>query len=221
MQDLVNVTGMVLKAEPYGEYDRRLVILTLERGKISCFAKGARKQGNRMMAATNPFCFGEFKLFEGRNSYSVNQASISHYFEEMRLDYEMATMGMYFLELMDYYTLENNDERDMLKLLFLSVKALTNNAFDNRLVKNIIEIKSIMLNGEYPGDKYLLSVFKDLDTSTLYTLKFIESTNIEKLYSFAVSDKVLEELNAISLHLMNKFVDKRFKSLEILGDYTP
>ena len=87
MQEQVSVTGMILKAEPIGEYDRRVVILTRERGKIAAFARGARKQGSRLLASTNPFCFGRFVLYEGRSSYSIAETVISSYFEELRTDY--------------------------------------------------------------------------------------------------------------------------------------
>ena len=71
MQEFVEVTGIILKTEPVGEYDRRVVILTDKRGKISAFAKGARRQTSRLMVATTPFSFGQFKLYEGRSSYNI------------------------------------------------------------------------------------------------------------------------------------------------------
>ena len=90
MQEFVQVTGMILKQSPAGEYDRRVCILTRERGKISAFARGARKPGSRLAAATNLFAFGTFRLYAGKNSYTVTEAEISNYFENLMTDYEGA-----------------------------------------------------------------------------------------------------------------------------------
>lgn len=212
MQDLCSVTGLILKAEPFGEYDRRVVMLTRERGKIAAFAKGARRQGSRLLASTNPFCFGEFRLYEGRTSYSISEASIQNYFAPLREDFENACYGMYFLEVMDYYTRENNDEKEMLKLLYQSLRALCHKNLDNRLVRYIFEIKALALNGEYPG----LSKDKSYEESTAYAAAFIVGTPVEKLYTFTVTEKVLKELQEITDEFRKRFIDRNFKSLEIL-----
>ncbi len=212
MQETVNVTGMILKTEPIGEYDRRVVLLTGERGKIAAFAKGARRQGSRLLAATNPFCFGRFQLYEGRNSYTVMEASIQNYFEGLREDYEGAFFGMYFLEVMDYYTRENNDERMMLNLLYQSLKAINHPAIDNRLIRYIFEIKALVLNGEYPG----IPDSGPWEESTIYAMEHIACAGIEKLYTFTVSESVLKQLKDIADSYRQKFIDRAFKSLEIL-----
>ena len=62
MRELVNVTGIVIKSDNYAEYDRRITLLTDDRGKITVFVHGARRSGNRFMAKTEPFAFGEFVL---------------------------------------------------------------------------------------------------------------------------------------------------------------
>ena len=212
MQDLILVTGMVLSQIPVGEYDRRVSILTKERGKITAFAKGARRPGSRFMAATNPFSFGQFKLIEGRNSYNIAELNISQYFEDLRSDYIGAYYGMYFLEISDYYTRENNDEKEMLKLVYQSFKALIHPEFSDLLVRCIFEIKALVVNGEYPGvpDDMILN------ESTVYALQFITNSPIEKLYTFTVTDEVLKELITVSTKYRKKFMDKHFKSLQIL-----
>lgn len=212
MQEFVVFTGIVLKSEPIGEYDRRVVLLTKERGKISAFARGSRRPGNRLMAPTNPFSFGQFRLFAGRSSYNLSEAEISNYFEALRDDFIGAYYGMYFLEICDYYTRENNDETGMLKLLYQSLRALSSARFEDRLVRCVFELKAIMLNGEFPG----ISGSDLLGESAAYTVTYIMNTPAEKLFSFDVKPQVLEELGHFCRKICQRTFDKEFKSLEIL-----
>lgn len=206
------VTGIVLKAEPISEYDRRVVLLTRERGKISAFAKYSRKPGNKLMAPTNPFSFGEFKLFEGRNSYTIQDAEIKNYFEQLRTDFEAAYYGMYFLEVSDYYSRENLDATQQLKLLYQSLRALGVEKIPKQLVRCIFEIKSIAINGEFQNiaEEHTL-----LDT-TKYTIDFILQTPVEKLFSFTIEEAALRQLERVSKQLCKITFDREFKSLEIL-----
>ena len=216
MQDNVEVKGIILKSEPIGDYDRRVVILTDTRGKISAFARGARKPNSRFVAGTNPFVFADFKLYEGKNSYSLNEVEVHNYFDELRTDYQGAYYGMYMLEIADYYTRENNDEKEMLKLLYQSLRALMSPALDNRLVRLIYEIKSTVINGEFPGPRDNAR-YKE---ATLYAVDYIVKSSIEKLYTFTVKPENLKELEEIAADTCRQTMDYPFKSLEILNTLT-
>ncbi len=212
MQGYICVTGIILKQAPVGEYDRHISILTKERGKISAFARGARKPANRLAAATNPFSFGTFKLYEGKSSYTVAEADIQNYFEDLRTDYIGACYGMYFAEIADYYTRENNDEREMMKLLYQSLRALSVPSLPDPLIRCIYECKAIAVNGEFPGPP----VEGTLEDSTVYALQYIASSPIEKLYTFNVTESVLRQLQQVAERYMKQFVGRNFKSLEVL-----
>lgn len=212
MAEFVFVTGMVLEVSPVNDYDRRLVILTKERGKISAFCRGARRVNNKLMAATNQFAFGTFKLFEGKSSYNIADAEISYYFEELRTDMVGAFYGMYFLEIASYYTRENNDETMMLKLLFQTIRAVVKGTIDNRLIRAVYEIKAIVINGDFPG------VLEDgrMSETCRYTINYIVGSSIEKLYTFTLKEVVLNELIKYAEQYIAKCTDRKFKSLEML-----
>ena len=174
----ISVMGMVLTAMPISDYDKRITILTKERGKITAFAKGARRPGSQLLAATNPFAFGEFELFEGRSSYNLTKASIQNYFRELVTS---------VFECMHCHKKEN--------LSFFSVK------------------RGGIFCAECAGN---VQGMKILD-STRYTMQYIISTPVEKLYSFTVSDEVLKELKMIMKEYMAFYVHHEFKSLQIFG----
>jgi len=208
----IEVTGLVLTSVPAGEYDRRVEILTRERGRISGFARGARRPGSAVMAAASPFVFGTFKIRQGKSAYQIFEAKVDNYFEKLRSDITSACYGSYFMEVLQYITRENNDETALLMLAYQSLRALESEAFDNRLVRAVFEIKAVMLEGEYPGprrgEKYL--------DASLYALDFLYRTPPAKVYTFSVKPEVLAELETYANWLRRRTWDHEFSSLEIL-----
>ena len=188
------LTGMVLNAMPVGEYDRRITVLTKERGKITAFARGARRY------------------------------------------------GFYFLEVADYFSHENNDGREVLKLLYQTLRALKSDAFDNRLVRRVFELRTLLAEGVYPnvfscqgcGKKEGLIRFSvrqggmlcnhcaadegsiAVGADTLYTLQYVLAVEIGKLYTFRVSKHVLAEFGRVVERAFTQQVCHTFRSLEIL-----
>ncbi len=243
MGEAVQVTGMVLSAMPIGEYDRRLVLLTRERGKITAFARGARRMNSPLMAASNTFAFGTFTVYEGRNSFSLQQASIREYFTGLAAMQPGVYYGFYFMELADYYGREENDETQMLNLLYISLKALMKNTISPRLVRRIFELKAMALNGEYPdmfacagcGTAEGLHVFSPrrdgmlcdkcaagepsvqrLSKAAVCACRYILASPLEKLYTFTVTEEALRELERLMNTLSGKYMDRKMKSLQIL-----
>ena len=116
---------MVLSATTIGEYDKRVVLLTKEWGRISAFARGARRPKSPLSASTEPFTFGEFYVYKGRDSYSIEQVEVKQFFPKLRQDLDALYMGLYFCEVADYFTREGMNAKEELNLLYVSLHALT------------------------------------------------------------------------------------------------
>lgn len=211
MSDRILVHGMVLSSMPVGEYDRRLVILTRERGKISAFAKGARRPNSSLLAGSRPFSFGKMYLYEGRTSYSVQVMEIENYFEDLITDLEGACYGSYFMEFADYYGREGVDETEMLKLLYVSLVALGKHSLEKKLVRRVFELRAMVINGEY-SEKPLIPVGE----GAAYAWDYVLHVPVTKLYTFMLEEETLREFARAVEALKEYYIDREFHSLEIL-----
>lgn len=243
MAEVIQVTGFILSSMPVGEYDRRIVILCKELGKIAAFAKGARRPNSHLIGVTRPFIFGTFEVYCGRDSYTVHKANVINYFEELVSDLSGVWYGYYFAELSEYYGKENLEATEMINLLYVALKALNNKAIPNELVRLVYEIRLIAVNGECPEffvcrqcgsqediDMYSYAAngvcckkchshIKDgilLQSSTLYTLQYIVTSPLNKLFTFVVKDEVMAELKMVVNRIEAAVFDKNFKSKEML-----
>ncbi|MGN0373433.1 MAG: DNA repair protein RecO [Enterocloster sp.] len=211
MRETVSLTGMVLISAPSGEYDRRLVLLTRERGKITAFAHGVRRPGNSLMAASRPFSFGTFVLYEGRTAYNLQSAQITNYFDELTSDMEGACYGAYFLEMASYFSRENMDGTELLKLLYQSLRALGKPALPNRLVRRIFELKAMVINGEYTEEPP-----SAVSQSCTYAWEYVVCSPVQSLYNFVLKEEVLREFETEVEKSRRRFIHYEFRSLEIL-----
>lgn len=243
MADIVHVTGFILSSMPVGEYDRRIVILSRELGKISAFAKGARKQNSHLIGVTRPFIFGTFECYRGRDSYTIYKIEVKNYFEDLVNDLEGVWYGYYFAEIAEYYGRENLEATEMLNLLYVAFRALTNKSIPDELVRYVYELRMIAINGECPdfftckgcGSQERLDMYSYtangilcsdchtcvndgimLQSSTLYTLQYIVTSPLNKLYTFVVTNEVMSELRMVVSRIEAVTFDKKFKSKEML-----
>lgn len=247
MSETVTVTGMVLLSSPVKEYDRRIEILTRERGRISAFAKGARKAGSALSACTIPFTFGEYTLYEGRNSYNVKSAGIQKFFGDIAEDYDMTCYASYFAEMARYFARENIEAGQELLLLYITLLALQNKQMPGKLIRIVYEMRMMMIQGQglelfqclrcqstdtrevyfqvggllcrkcAEKERELAKVHPfELSLDGLYTVQFILSTPVEKVYSFLVAEEVQRELERFMQGYLGRYLPHRFQSAEFL-----
>lgn len=150
MAESITVTGMILSAQPMGEYDRRIVLLTKERGKISAFAKGVRRPTAMLAGCSQPFVFGKFTLYEGRCSYTLQAAEVENFFAELRNDLESVYYGVYFCEFAEAVTREGLPAKEELKVLYRSLGALLKKSIGAELVRVAFELKMLSVGGISP-----------------------------------------------------------------------
>ena len=209
----IMVTGMVLSAMPVGDYDKRLVILTKERGKISAFAKGARRQNSTLLACSNPFSFGEFTLYQGRSSYNIISANISNYFMELRDNIEDLYYGLYFCEFVTFITRENNDEKEILKLLYQTLRIFVKGSISLQLIRVIFELKILALSGTAPQVFQCVNcnLIPNQETKELFEFSIANDGILCK--SCGLSDKGGLTLKTSTLYALQYIISTRIESL--------
>ncbi len=149
-KNFLKAKGFVLSSMPVGENDRRIVVLTKELGKASAFVRGGAKPKSPLLAATNPFFFGDFEFYAGTNSLTLRGAKQQARFDDILKDLDDTYMGMYFLEVSGYFGTEAVDESDRLNLLYVALKALIAHRISREQIRLIFELRTMLINGVYP-----------------------------------------------------------------------
>ena len=227
MAETVTFTGMILTASPMKEFDKRVEVLTKERGRISAFARGARRLNSTLSACTVPFTFGKFTFYEGRNAYNLVSGDIETYFEEITTDYDALCYASYFAEMVQYLSREGIEAAEELLLMYITMRALQNRRISFELIRVIFEMR--LIHSVYLSEGGLICrecAAKDkklskeypivLSADAKYTLQYILTSTPEKLYAFTVTDSVLNELKRFMKSYLARYLPHKFKTLDFI-----
>ena len=242
MSNQIKTKAIVLHEMPIGDYDKRLILLTKEQGKVTAFVKGARRPKSKLLGASQLFTYGEFVLAQGKSSYNVYQAQIIESFNHLRTDMEDLTYGMYMLEFTDFVAKDEMMNQALMRWLLISLTVLEKQKIPSRLVIRIFELKAMSIIGLTPWlDDCVICHKEDIkyfspesggvlcpDRShgvpdllgihpgALHAMRYILTQPMNRAYSFELEMTELLELEQIMTQFLWTNFNKKFKTMEFL-----
>lgn len=242
MSEQTKVTGIILSVYPVGENDRRLTILTKERGKLQVFARGSRRPKHPLFGVTQPLIYCEFMVTDTRNYTYLNSAECKDYFHFLKKDLEDIYYSSYFAEVAEYFTMEGQDERNILNLLFVTFLAMKKKLIPLSLIRRIYELKILQFAGfglqsfqcvHCGSEEHLTRISfeeggmlcsgcatkgqgREVDAAVLYVLQYVSSIPLNRLYSFTLKENIDREFEWIVKRYFAVQVEHKFKSAEML-----
>ncbi len=235
-------TGIVLAEHNLGDFDKMLTILTPGFGKISCVAKGARRPNSSLLAGTQLFCFGEYLMYKGTNTYHINSCETIEIFYDLRTDLDKLKYAMHIIKIVQDITQENQNCYKILQLLLNTLYTISKTDKDLELTLGIFKLRLLCILGFTPriekcincGEEHELYKFslKDngfkcktcakQDKSTISMGKSSQNGIIytvtappKKLFSFNLKDEALEEFKLITKLYFNEKLEKEYKIEEL------
>lgn len=221
---ILKTKGIVLSENKMGDFDKMVTILTPS-GKIGCAAKGARRPKSQLMAGTQYFCFGEYMIFKGNNSYNINSAETIEVFYNLRTDLDKLKYAVDICKIVDSVTYENQNTYKILQLVLNTLYVISETDKNLELVFSVFKIRLLCLLGFMPKINKCVSCNDDekiqyfsisedgfkcascgrLDKSaitisptTVDAIRYIINADAKKIFSFELQEESLRELSLVS-----------------------
>lgn len=233
----IKTKGIIIAENNMGDFDKMVTILT-PNGKIGCSAKGARRPKSQLMAGTQFLCFGEYMLFKGNNTYTLNSCETIEVFYDIRIDLDKLEYASYITKIIQDVTDENQNTYKILQLYLNTLYVISKTDMDLDFVISIFKLRLMCLLGFTPiieecvnckqKDNLYYFSLKDnglkcencgkqdtgaiqISESTKMAITYIIKAPAKKLYSFEISEENKKQLEMISKLYTNLKLEKEYK----------
>lgn len=215
-----------------------LTIFTPQRGIIQAAARGVRKIKSCRTAASQIFCYSDFELYTGGGDIAlVNNSSIKDAFYPISEDITLLSLFTYLSDITISALGLNNPDNDIMSLFLNSLYAAAYKKTKPQKIKSVFELRLMSCCGLMPDIRYCSrcrstkpEFFSAADAAVCEKcctgadtpvsagayacLYYILYSVSKKIYSFNASDKVLDELSALSEKYTAHHLERKFSSLE-------
>lgn len=243
----LKIKGIVIKEVNVGEADKIVTLLTKPKGKITAIAKGARRPRSGFVAGTQFLSYSDLMLFGGKDMFSLNSCEVIEPFYEIRNDIEKLTYAAHFAELTSDTIQENQPAGKVLQLFLNTLHMLSKTQKQPELLARIFELRLLSITGYAPFirscivcgrddcESYSFSFMKcgliccgcapgdrfaiELSAGAIKALAYIIYANSEELFSFNLSQQVLDELGRITRRYIKERLEKDYTKLDYLKQF--
>lgn len=111
------LTGINLKAIPFGESDRMITILSPEQGLLRLNAPGARKQNSRLGGRSNLFVINDMLIAKGKSIAKITQAETLESYPGLARHLAKLTASQYLAEIALHQALNDQPQPELYYLL--------------------------------------------------------------------------------------------------------
>lgn len=239
---IIKTKGIIIAENNMGDFDKMLTMLTPGFGKISCAAKGARRQNSALLAGTQFLCFGEYILYKSQDKYLVNSCDTIEMFYNIRIDLDKIKYAVHITKIIQDITNENENSYKILQLFLNTLYMISETDKNMDLVISAFKIKLLSFLGMKPrtlscvccGQKQNITHFsiKDngvkciecykldkgaikINKSTQIAINYIVQAPTKKMYAFNLKNESLEELKIVSKLYFNEKLEKEYKLEEL------
>ncbi len=147
---MLMIKGIVISSADVNENDRRISIVTKEKGVIQIFARGVRKNTSTSAAASQLFAYSDFSLNERNGSFFLESCKPINIFYGIRSSLEKVSLAAYFAELVKYAVMSMQPSDEILRLLLNSLYFLSEDKFDLMQLKSVFELRFACILGFTP-----------------------------------------------------------------------
>ncbi|MEH6939488.1 DNA repair protein RecO [Bacillus sp. JJ664] len=153
---LQRVEGIVLRANPYGESNVIITLLTRELGKIGVVARGAKKTNSRLASVTQLFTYGSYLIQKGSGLGTLSQGELIDSFRDLREDLIATSYASIIVELTDKAVEEKKNNPYLFELILQLLQRMNDGA-DAEALTYLYMTKMIPVLGYHPFFDYCIN----------------------------------------------------------------